>query len=148
MISKFRAWDKTTNQMRGCYGFNSMAQEVYVCSVADEEFKGRLKTVHAIKRSFDEVILMQSTGLKDKKGVEIFEGDIVKIKQQDSIDKYIPNNSNNEIVYKDSAFCIKETRETSDIKWPIVAGLYYKASEEFQVIGNIYENPELLEVAE
>lgn len=55
MITRLRAWDKTTNQMRGCYGFNELEREVYVCSVADDEFNGRLRTVHALKRGFDEV---------------------------------------------------------------------------------------------
>ena len=58
MKHKFRTWDKTTNHMRGCYGFNELEREVYVCSVADDEFNGQLKTVHALKRSFDEVVVM------------------------------------------------------------------------------------------
>ena len=125
---KFRAWDKENNTW---LTWEQLKTEADFSWFADEN-----------------LVFMQSTGLKDKNGVEIFEGDIVKIKQQNPIDKYIPNNSNNEIVYRDSAFCVKETWEISDIGWPIVAGLYYKVSEEFEVVGNIYENPELLEVAE
>ena len=109
-----------------------------------EQKEGSIVTVFAN----DIFNIMQSTGLIDVNGVEIYEGDIVKITQRNPIDKYIPNNSNHEIVYKDSAFCVKETWGISDIQWPIVAGLYYKVSEEFEVIGNIYENPGLMEVAE
>ena len=132
---KFRAWYHKHESM---YSVASIDLALECITVLEDDYVF----------DFEEVALMQSTGLKDQNGVDIFEGDIVKIKQQEPIDKYIPNNSNNEIVYKDSAFCVKETWKISDIQWPIVAGLYYKVSEEFEVIGNIYENPELLEVAE
>lgn len=155
MIPKFRAFIKANTET--VYGGLGYADDC-VLPVGLIDFTDREVTVWGCGREdcglcgddfrLDGIVLMQSTGLKDKNDVEIFEGDIVKIKQQDPIDKYIPNNSNNEIVYRDSAFCVKETREISDIGWPIVAGLYYKVSEEFEVIGNIYENPELVEVPE
>ena len=138
MIPKFRAWWVEQEVM---YDVDVIGFSEGAITVSNEN-----TTYQHL--GLNEVELMQSTDLKDKNGVEIYEGDIVKIKQQDPIDKYIPNNSNNEIVYKDSAFCVKETWKISDIQWPIVAGLYYKVSEEFEVIGNIYENPELLEVSE
>ena len=133
MISKFRVWDKTTNQMRGCYGFNEMEQEVYVCSVADDEFNGRPKTVHALKRSFDEVVIMQSTGLKDKNGVEIFEGDILYFEPYET-------HSNDRVVeHIDGAYHGRLIRNGYS---KLLAECVY----ETKVIGNIYENPELLEV--
>ena len=138
MFPKLRVWDKTTNQMRGCYGFNELEREVYVCSVADDEFNGRLRTVHALKRDFDEVILMQSTGLKDKHGVEIYEGDVVE--------------------YLDGEFSFIAKVAWSDWMW-YLEGINPKESfmlddvadnetADVEIIGNIYENPELLEVAE
>lgn len=155
MIPKFRAFIKTnTETVYGGLGYSDDC----VLPVGLIDFTDREVTVWGCGREncglcgddfrLDDIILMQSTGLLDLNGVEIYEGDIVKINQERSLNKYIPNNSVNEVVYKDSAFCVKETREISDIEWPIVAGLYYKVSEEFEVIGNIYENPELLEVVE
>ncbi len=138
MILKFRAWLNIEER----YGGQEM------CEVKGWDEEGEVMLYNAGDYRWDEVILMQYTGLKDKNGVEIYEGDIVEIKQQGSIAKYIPNNSVNEIVYKDSAFCVKETWGIGSIEWPIIAGLYYKASEEFEVLGNVYENPELLEAAE
>ena len=69
--------------------------------------------------------IMQYTGLKDKNGKEIYEGDIV----------YIP----------DMKFEVK-FRET--ICWDCggnYTGMGYEISEAYEIIGNIYENPELLE---
>ncbi len=135
MMPKFRVWDKTTNQMRGCYGFNEMEQEVYVCSVADDEFNGRPKTVHALKRNFDEVVVMQSTGMMDKNGVEVYEGDILYHPLQGKRKVYYP--------YSDyvASYGLREintgfgsTLQDADVIW--------------KVIGNIYKNPELLEVTE
>ena len=141
-----RAWDKTTNQMRGCYGFNDMEQEVYVCSVADDEFNGRLKTVHALKRSFDEVVVMQSTGLEDKNGVEIFEGDVIK-----HID-FESNECAVNVVYMKHGSLVFDVKIDGGVYTVPVYSIHPEASRGYEdileVIGNIYKNPELLEVTE
>ena len=141
MILRLRAWDRTTNQMRGCYGFNEMEREVYVCSVADDEFNGRLKTVHALKRSFDEVVVMQSTGLEDKNGVEIFEGDYLSLIIFEANKEY-----KGEVVFSKGSFCL-----TVQIKGHEYTVPFHEMSEVdilLEVLGNIHENPELVEVTE
>lgn len=73
----------------------------------------------------------QYTGLKDKNGIEIYEGDIVKTK-----------NSLYKVIYDKCCFWgIDEMG-----KYPIYQIKHYIMEDEiFEVIGNIYENPELLE---
>ncbi|WP_333880364.1 YopX family protein [Lysinibacillus capsici] len=83
-----------------------------------------------------ECLLMQFTGLKDKNGKEIFEGDIV---QQNYKDMYNQNQAFvGEVVYSDCVYWLKNGGEYTF--------LYdeYRIYESI-VIGNIYENPELLE---
>ena len=137
MIHTLRAWDETTNQMRGCYGFNELEREVYVCSVADDEFNGQLETIHSIRRSFDEVVVMQYTGCRDKNGLEIFEGDVIKDKYDKTwlVQWYV------------GSFVITNKIPDSDGQTSTYSHFSNVSNHHFyfEVIGNMWENPELLE---
>lgn len=77
--------------------------------------------------------IMQYTGLKDKNGTPIYEGDIVGKETHGKYNKQI-------IVWSDSGASWEwETATNND--WP---DLFSAFIDEYEVIGNIYENPELL----
>lgn len=79
---------------------------------------------------FDEVELIQYTGLKDMKGKEIYEGDILI-----DCDGYL-----SKVVYCDGCFETAYKFQSYSLCDPRINFL------EIKIIGNIYENPELLEV--
>ena len=94
---------------------------------------------------FREINLMQSTGLKDKNGVEVFQGDIVKVTDEDEECSYISVVKN----YAEEGYPAFDIEYPSDWEYEsnalstIMSGGY----ETIEIIGNIYENPELLEQA-
>ncbi len=114
MLPKFRAWDKAINEMipwrklLNVYNLRNVFIRPETCGL----------------------VLMQSTGLKDKNGVEIFEGDIVAIKYSESGYHYYEK-----IVFENGTFT------AGDEDW------LYNIKDYCVVCGNIYENPELLEKA-
>jgi uncharacterized phage protein (TIGR01671 family) len=106
---KFRAWNKRRKKMDYC-GDLYWFEENYVRDSDDNYW-----------------ILMQYTGLKDKSGVEIYEGDIIQ------------NEYGSKMVVK-----YKEIQESDDMTAPGIGYQFYTYTEEMEVIGNIHENPELL----
>lgn len=74
-------------------------------------------------------VLMQSTGLKDKDGKDIYDGDIVHAYSEGA--RLI-----GVIEYFDNAYCIKDKNGIYNSLWT--------NAEQYEIVGNIYENPELL----
>lgn len=97
-----------------------------------------INTGHAW-RYFAEVTFLQHTGLRDSKGHEIYEGDILEAVFE-LLDGELKNIMDRGVVVKkDYAFQVKtfEGHHEPLHEWE-------RLSEELKVLGNIYENPELL----
>jgi uncharacterized phage protein (TIGR01671 family) len=126
---KFRAWDSENQKMVDVYAIDWASDTYRPTSInypqgklydAPEDFGGAIK-------------LMQYTGLKDKNGVEIYEGDIVR--------SWSENDGENILTAEwyayprtfASGFALFDSNKDDDTY-----------IDEAEIIGNIYENPELV----
>lgn len=109
---KFRVWDKREKEMSHFDEVRILPGETMLYEIFEED---------------ENIVFMQYTGLKDKNGKEIYEGDII-IKYFSAKSKTAPY-----IVEMPNLFLDYYDEET----------VLYNC--EYEVIGNIYENPELLE---
>ena len=128
MIPRFRAWDKE---------FKEMVQVDAL--VFDEQIiKVTYKNGNVVKEDLKNYVLMQSTGLRDKSGKEIFEGDILKVTNLASWLEVVSFNE------KKAMFVSKETK--SGVEETPLYDLFNTDIFEVEIVGNIYTNPELAEV--
>lgn len=91
--------------------------------------------------------LMQYTGFKDAKGKEIYEGDILHVTKVSmcGVDKYNVAEYNTDVKWEDGAFVIKGDADVECYDtWLAAYNNPDSPQIEIEVIGNIYENPELL----
>lgn len=123
-IPKFRVWDEVSCTMITTKDYEDLS-DLFCCLNADDGF-------------FSE--LMQSTGLVDWEGVEIYEGDIVKI--PDDYEVFGKNAGETcKVIFDSGCFRLKTSRGRG-------RGFWFEDDSTVTIIGNIYENPELLEEEE
>lgn len=119
---KFRAWDKKNKYMSGeknwYFGIeNDGSIEIYNC------FSNKNPTKK------ENIIIMQFTGLLDKNGKEIYEGDVIKHADPEMED------DGGQVVWEDAIAGFTYGGECSS---------FPEKSWRYEVIGNIYSNPELI----
>lgn len=117
---KFRAWNKKEKYIELVDDLQMFNNQLYIGIPGEDYFLGK-----------DDVELMQYTGLHDKNGKEIYEGDIVEITRPCILER-------GEVKFINGCFDIK-SKDT-------LLMLYQCEINNFKlkVIGNIYDNPELL----
>lgn len=128
MIPRFRAWDKE---------FKEMVQVDAL--VFDEQIiKATYKNGSVVKEDLKNYVLMQSTGLTDKNGKEIFEGDILSIEtDKENVKVEVSWDSKHALlVFESKKYNAKEA----------LGELFEDNPYPFKIIGNVWENPELAEV--
>ena len=131
-LFKFRAWHKPKKIMLDAIAINFSLMQI----TADIETRKIYPELDYWWKEtdipFSEIELMQSTGLKDKNGVEIFEGDIVE----------------GYSVYPETSifepFLIGEVYYTNRGTWDCYSYILGGFNEQVEVIGNIYEDSNLV----
>lgn len=155
---KFRVFDKETNKMFvpqrhfNCTEVNGTIVCIESYMAVDGFYKKR------IVKEFNDAVLMQCTGLKDKNGKLIFEGDILNV----FVDSIKPHYMPKEVIwdrkewqlaqrnknYKKCENCANRNKTKCSYCKEYFMSTGHTNFKDFYngfIIGNIYENPELLE---
>ena len=137
---KFRAWDKDYKEMLQVKAIVFDPK----CLIPDgERMEPYILDEHNDIHYLNDIELLEYTGCKDGNGVEIYEGNIVKVTDKMPVEKYYGKEYICKIAYDEDRFIMENYTGS---------GLNRIAKEKFfihrfiEVIGNIYENKELLEV--
>lgn len=126
MIPNFRAWMKSLKWMCDVTNISFDSKFVDICQQGDTERYTEMSV------EFDEITLMQSTGLFDRNGKEIFEGDIVKMAK----DVYSEPTYYEIVRHYGGAYRLESKQHGCEL---------WLRHTDCEVVGNVYENRDLLE---
>jgi uncharacterized phage protein (TIGR01671 family) len=152
---KFRAWDKTYSLMnyKVQVGNTDHSDPNYTCNSIWVD-SGDFKTIGWMNADDKCIDLMQYTGLKDKNGKEIYEGDILSLNKEASLFKRCPIKVIGSVNFVGGKFEVKTIKCTNlnvnkkgsvHFGMKVMDWIHLPNFYESEVIGNIFENPELLQ---
>lgn len=128
MIPRFRAWDKihkTMYEVDDIMSIDFGESEICVKTLFFEQTN---------RYDFDDIVLMQSTGLTDKNGKEIFEGDVVKMAKN----VYSEPTYYEVVRHRGGAYRLESKQYGCEL---------WLRHTDCEIAGDIYENPELVGVS-
>lgn len=128
---QFRAYIKDIKKIVDVYDIDFLQETISFMNPCDTKYTCK---------KFNEIEFMQYTGLTDKNGTEIFEGDIVRINGWWDVSGPAGYEKNMTVVKYDNEVC----GFTPMCNYDTDCGVFHSA-EECEVIGNVFDNPELLE---
>ena len=131
MIPRYRAWKKSGKEL-GRVGQITFELDGSVCHVL---FKGKFLDFNV---PINDIELMQSTGLKDCFGEELFEGDVILWSYWDEFE----DSGSAKVIFDKGMFKLLDIRTGKEV-WNNLFDCIENCNVYLQ--GNIYENPELLE---
>lgn len=122
---EFRIWNKITGEWLNSHDFAITATGKLIYNHDHYDW-----TEYLEEERYD-IVIQKYTGLTDKNDVKIYEGDICKVENQDFLEEfYITNNPLNTRVRQHNKEIVN--------RYPCVD------ANQYEIIGNIFENPELL----
>lgn len=140
VLLRFRAWYVLAEEMINEILMISFVRKEIIGKFSDGSTSVPLKFED--KRNGEDVVLMQSTGLKDKNGKEIFEGDVLQIDFIKAIVRFgqyrYYDNAGKDVLTGNGFYLECLNVMDPDFISPYETDILYKA----EIIGNIYENPE------
>lgn len=130
---KFRAWVNVPNANTMLQDIN--LEDLWMSGRAYEDYgtsRYEAETISGIKWTFKDLIFMEYTGLKDKNGVEIYDGDILR-----GYHAFLAEAPIYQVYWNEGGFVVRDDK-----------GMRYNIGDvecdDMEVIGNIYANPELM----
>lgn len=129
MRNKYRAWCKIDNTMIKPMTIQKMIHQKHVTA--------------SMKSLYNDFVFMQSTGLRDKNAKEIYIGDIVRGERPNLINETKIEETIGVVKEACCETVIEDSKGTHDPLSNYFAVIYESGKAEIEVIGNIYETPEL-----